>query len=507
MNQSRYVLAAALSMLCFFTLSTLWAVTSPPLSGPDEAKHFNSVSRLAAGGGWPLPYEAPVMGATRDAQREAGRTAGEDGLKAVVDPELRSDFLGNSTLPDAGRDNMVHHPPAYYLVESVIIQVVDGGELRWDQAMVALRIASAAMLALAVPFVLGAARWITGSRRAGLIGGISLLSIPFLTNLGGFVANDGLLISAMSASFYLLVRPWNTRRAIPLVPILAGVALGIALLTKGTALLALPVVVVLAFVASRSLAASWPVRIGLTAMPAAVGLLIGGWWWVRNLLVLGKVQPSVYGATIDTFPGVAHPEYDFGYFNVKFWDRLSQTFWGRGGQAELALPGDLVDAASVGLVILLLLVLVLSRRRLVVGVLLAYPVALVVLLFVNAHDIFWNFGAHNRGIQGRYLYPGIVAFGAVVASAWLLLERRIQRGRTAAIVAAVGALVACGIGGLGFGWVFRQTWAAGGTGWGAQLEAAAFATGVDPVVIVVVASACVLTAVATVTVIAISGPP
>jgi hypothetical protein len=503
-SQSRYVLLAVLSTLFFFTMAALFAVTSPPFSGPDELKHFNSVSRLAAGGGWPLPYEAPVMGATRVAQREAGRVADENGEKTVMDPDLRSDFLGASTLPDAGMDNTVHHPPAYYITQAVILRAADGDRLRWDDAMMIVRIVSALMLSLAVPFVIGAARWITGSRMAGLLGGIGLLLIPFLTNLGGFVSNDGLLIAAMSACLYLLVRPWSAPPAIPVAPILAGLALGLALLTKGTALLALPAVVVLAFLATSSPRRSWPARIALTALPAAAGLLIGGWWWVRNLLVLGKVQPSVYGATIDEFPGVRNPDYDFAFFNARFWDRLNDTFWGRGGQAQIALPGELVSAAGVTIVLVSILVLALGQRRRTIGALLLYPVALIAILFANAHDIYWNFGPSNRGIQGRYLYPGIVAFGAVIANAWFLLQRRVHGDRMATLAAAVLTLVACVINGLGFAWVFGRTWASAGSEWVDQVRTAAYSTGVDPAVIVVIASAAIVVALTLVALVATS---
>ncbi|MGC0274930.1 hypothetical protein ACO0LV_18260 [Pseudactinotalea sp. Z1739] len=178
---------AAVTVL-FFLTATFWSLTIPHFDGPDEEEHFNSVSRLLQGGGWPLPYEAPLLGSTGQAMREAGLPVEGEVLTEFVAPEDRATLGAATSLDDFGRDGMVHHPPGYYVLIAAGTAALGGETLRWDRASLVMRLLSAALLAGAVPFVIGSVRWVTGSATAGVGGGMGLFTVPFFTNMGGLMA-------------------------------------------------------------------------------------------------------------------------------------------------------------------------------------------------------------------------------------------------------------------------------------------------------------------------------
>ena len=149
-GERAYRWAVACLTVIAFLVSLSWSTSLPFFSGPDESRHLNSVARLIDGGGWPLPYDAPVLGSVRDAVVESGLSTVMDVDSLPVETE-RGPLIGDASQPDSGRDAMVQHPPGYYLVASAVIYAVGGGELRWDLALLVLRAVSAGIAALAIP--------------------------------------------------------------------------------------------------------------------------------------------------------------------------------------------------------------------------------------------------------------------------------------------------------------------------------------------------------------------
>jgi len=410
-----------LAMLC---VSLGWSVTSPAFFGPDETQHYNSVSRLVAGEGWPLPYEASIRGDTWQAVGESGtETAMEirQDWQGLVVGESRSRMHESTALSDRDTDQMVQHPPGYYAVAAGAVEVFGGGDLPWDWALLIMRWVSAALVAMAVPAACGVGRRLTGSRLAGVIAGVSLLTVPYFANAGGYITNDSLLIATASYALYFAVRAAVSDRTPLRWLAAAGVALGLALLSKGLALLAVPVVFGFAVIAAWRRTRSWPRRLLMVTVPMVLAAVVGGWWWLRNLLLIGTIQPSVFGATPEP-NGVF--DYNWWYFVGVFFSRFNGLFWGRGVVQELGLPDSVVTLAGLIMVLATLVALLFGRRRLELALLMVFPLLVVATLFRNAHGIYVDFGLVGRGVQGRYAYGGIVAYGAVWASVAILCSRR-----------------------------------------------------------------------------------
>ncbi|MBA8816651.1 hypothetical protein FHX48_001724 [Microbacterium halimionae] len=436
-----YDLATAALALLFFVSASGWALVMPAFSGPDETAHYNSVVRLLDGGGWPRPYDATYEQSTISALLETGRTFRDQSLERLPSPDDRSTLLGGGEWDELATDYMVQHPPGYYVVVAAVVAAVGGGDLRWDHALMTMRMVSALLVAGAVPFIVGISRRVSGSRSAGIAGGAIVLFVPFVANLAGYVSNDSLLILGCSASLYFAVRALDhAKRPLGLLA-LSGVALGVALGTKGLALMLIPVVAVIAIAVAWKLT-GWFRRICAVALPLLIAFVIGGWWWLRNIVVLGKIQPSIYGRR--TSSGSRHPDYDLSFFVEQAVYRLNSTFWGRGARADLALPEVTAIIAGTLLLTVVAVSVVFARRRLLLFVVWAFPLAILGVTLWNAHGIYWDLGSASRGVQGRYVFAGIAAIASSMAVVFVAYLRFCwARGRAGGF--ALVLTLACGI--------------------------------------------------------------
>ncbi|GAA1985031.1 DUF2142 domain-containing protein [Microbacterium pumilum] len=465
-SEGAYRLAVIALTLVMLSGSVLWALVRPPFSGPDELIHYNSVVRVVAGGGWPLPYTARVTDSTVTAAAESGNAYGGQGMAVLPAPDDRSLLLEGDTWQNHGRDQMLQHPPGYYYLLAGVVVALGGPELRWDHAQLAIRMASGVLLAASVPFLVGTARRVTRSRRAGLAGGASALFVAYFANMGGLINNDTLLITACSASIYFVVRARTSVRARAVLLAASGIALGVALLTKGLALLLIPVIVLLAVVAVARLEVPLFRKALLILLPAAIAFVIGGWWWVRNLILLGKVQPNLLGNRAHR--DIADPAYSLTEFLQSTVLRLNRTFW------SLGLPDLYADIAGVILLAAIVVAIIVSRERATIAILWLFPGLVVVTIMLNAHSIFWDTGDPARGIQGRYLFCGIAALCVTVGclAQWVArpLGPRARRFGSATFCVAAAAATFAAI-----AYVFVAEWGAGSSG----VETSATAHGIS----------------------------
>jgi hypothetical protein len=170
-------------------------------------------------------------------------------------------------------------------------------------------------------------------------------------------------------------------------------------------------------------------------VPATIAFAIGGWWWVRNLLLLGKIQPSQLGDRErheNAFSG-----YDFGTFVSAFFERLNGTFWGRN-----LLPAEVVTVAGVVLIFVLVVAILTRQTRSMFLITALFPLLIAATIFNNAHGIYWDTSDPSRGVQGRYLFGGIVAVAIAIGACWLLVLRRAStRARSILTMAGVIAPV------------------------------------------------------------------
>lgn len=450
-------------------VGVLWAVLTPAFRAPDEPQHVNSVLRLAYGGGWPAAGEAlvgPAVEAARDQAALASDVPGRHLDRIELPP-----FVGVPPLDDAERgtvsarnaladpvppgastrhldpavvDQMTQHPPLYYALAAGVLRVTGLAEARWDLQLLGLRLFDVVLLVPLPLLTAAAVRRLAGSRPAALVAASFTLFVPQAGHILGSVTNDALVTLSGAAIGYLCVRVL-TGDLRPRTAVWLGVVVGVGLLTKVMAAFALPVVV-----AAYALA---PGRRGPRALgvlvAGAVAFAIGGWWWLRNLLVLGTVQPV---GIPDRFLDDAEPQ-GVWYFLRIVVTSLTRSFFGNFGWLEVRLPDALFWTAAVVLAALCAAAVVRGPARTATAVLLLQPVALWCGVLVNAWP---DYAAHGwiSAVQGRYLFAGLLALGAGTALGLLALLGPRLRPAVPWVIGAAGAAAA---GGLAYGfWGFYQ---------------------------------------------------
>lgn len=478
--EAAYRRALALITALVTLVGVLWAVLTPPFRAPDEPQHVNSVLRLAYGGGWPAAGEA-LVGPAVDAAREQAALATDvpgrhldrgylppfvdvppvpDADRVVVTGEnALADPLPPGTetrhLPTAVVDQMTQHPPLYYALAAGVLHATGTAEARWDRQLLVLRLFDVALL-LPVPLLTAAAvRRVVDARRRGggpspggraaaLVAAAFTLFVPQVGHILGSVTNDALVTLSGAAIAYLCARVvtgdlrWRTAAGL-------GALVGVGLLTKVMAAFAVPAVVA----AYALTAGPRGRRVAGLLVAGALALAVGGWWWVRNLLVLGTVQPV---GIPDRFPDGPVPT-GLWYFVRTVVTSLTRSFFGNFGWLEVRLPDTVFWTAAVLVAGLCALAVARGPARRATAVLLLQPVALWCGVVVNAWP---DYAAHGwiSAVQGRYLFAGLLALGAGTALGLLVLLGPRLRGAVPWVVGAGGAAAAAGLA-YGF-WGFYQ---------------------------------------------------
>lgn len=467
---SRFSVAMVSVTAFIFLVASLWAVVTPAFRAPDEAKHFNSILRLMQGGGWPPPQSVGLVEGTFVAVYESGFVAtGKPvsvryyaDLPAFKDPELpqaeyRSVVSGLSTQgygEITTPDQMTQHPPLYYSIEAILLKILGADGWRWDQLLLGMRLISAMMVAAAVPFIMAMIRLVTRSAAATIVGTVAIAAIPQFGLISGSVSNDALVILSGSATIYYSVLAVRRPEKIRTATIGVGIALGAGLLAKGLVLAAIPVVAIFFIIAGWRRSRKFWRRVLPVAGAMAIAFAVGGWWYVRNLMLYGQVQPSMRGSGRSE---TAFEGYNLLAFARDVIRRINNTFWGAQRGTE-ALPTTAVLAAGTAFVVLTLAVLVFSRQRRLLLILSLYPVLVAVLFVYHSWQIYWSTGDF-MGLQGRYLYGAIGLYSLVIALAWQGVTRRLTPGvyRSANVVALTFSLIVFGLGISYMSWLYWRS--------------------------------------------------
>ncbi|WP_157749252.1 glycosyltransferase family 39 protein [Jatrophihabitans sp. GAS493] len=403
----------------------------------------------------------------------------------VAPRSLRPSFddLGGTAFVVGSQPNqMVQHPPLYYWGAAVVLRLPGVNNLAWDIQVWLVRCLSMLFM-LPVPLLCWAStrRLLplgTRSDSTALLAALVPLTVPNLVRDGSAVTNDSLLIAATSVLLYLLCRvltgDLSRRTAVGV-----AVALCATLWTKGFAL-GFPPIVVAAYVfaATRRVmvvdpssgaegveepgsvdvdpagGASRGSRLGLRAVlvPLLIslcGAVVGGLWWLRNLLEFGTVQINGLGPTFTRLiRGEPKNTGTLGGFWQPFVRGFVLRLWGGLGLLDKpALAGWLVYGWFF-LVLLGVVVSLLRRRdvgdRLRSMILLAVPLLSFLIVFAGSFSEYHQYLV-LAGVQGRYVYHGIVAVAALAAIGWasLVPERLIRwLARALAIAALLTNLLA-----------------------------------------------------------------
>jgi len=345
---------------------------------------------------------------------------GHSPTKRVERPTFDSVGGGGRTgQPVTMVNQLSQHPPGFYLLGAGFLDAIPGSSrLAWDQTVSLLRLLDIALIAPLPLLCWGAARRFCRGRVASIAAAFAPLLVPALERLGASVNNDNLLILAASVLLYLLAKVLHGDLRIRTATGVA-VCLAIAFLTKGLALIFPPVVALAYLVGWRRAGGS---RRDLPWASVAIvvgGVVVGGLWWLRNLLLYQAVQPSglppaVVATSYPSLPAGQHGQ--FGDFVRDASSAFVRQFWGALG---LPLPPQLPDivVATVTVVSLLLAVaafaLARGARLQLLTMALTAPL-LIGLVSVHSWHEFYRTG-RVVGFQGRYLYEGFVGLAVLAA--------------------------------------------------------------------------------------------
>ncbi|MBL7496825.1 phospholipid carrier-dependent glycosyltransferase [Frankia sp. CNm7] len=488
-------------------LLATYSVIYPTWAGYDEAQHVDMVYGLQNGDGWPGPGEKMLSkgvaatsddfdrGAYQDMFQSGGKRRGAESF-AEITPTARPDRGSFDELggPDGVTDGrlsnqMVQHPPLVYAAGAGLLWALSADDWAYDQQVYVLRVLN---MLLVAPLPLLA--WAT-ARRLGLSEAVARgaavlpLAVPGLSRVGSSFNNDGILMLSTAALTFVLAGVLGGDRRLRTAA-LAGAWLTVALLSKGTAL-PLPAMVVAAYLAGwwrtregrpapagdltargrlRAVAASLPWTPALVAL--GIGAVAGGWWWVRNVVLYGALQPNGWATNPPRREPLLLPD-SFWTWLWYFVQTMFNRFWAGLGMFE---PPQLTPVAIVAATVV---VLVLAGTGLATGLagrggppdpavpaipaIPAQPTATsrparrarlarlltpaVLLLpaafaYMTVGQRSWaEYERYTRGIavQGRYLYLGIVGLAVVAAAglAWLLG----RRARWTPLVMLAGAVL------------------------------------------------------------------
>jgi 4-amino-4-deoxy-L-arabinose transferase-like glycosyltransferase len=346
------------------------------IGAPDERQHVNYVRHISDGKGFPV-FDAKSA-------------------------EFRETYQS-------------HQPPLYYLLAASLETYVHESPSaeKW-----VLRFLNVLLGVVTVLLIVRGVTLFTGSEAFGAVAGCFVALMPMFIGLSSAVTNDMLLYclaSAMMAQIaFAWVNGWSTRSAMGL-----GLLLGLALLTKTTALLLIPAVVVGMCIHPQRRA-----RFGQVIAVLLLAVLVSLPWLLRN--------QNLYG---DPFAMAAFREASVGNLDTAeaisrvgvwgYWSGVIEAGWksfiGVFGYFDIFLPdwayiliASLIGIGVIGLVIRWCTMNNPTEAR-------AHWLCIVLAVFVKAGFVAYNLSYFQA--QARYLYPAVFAFGFFVAAGYRTLAK------------------------------------------------------------------------------------
>jgi hypothetical protein len=454
--------AVWLIALVAFLNAAAWSVWTPPLQSPDEPVHVYYVQYLAETGKVPRPgpkeTKSPEEESVEAGVHRADIVANALGRPLWTEPEaehLKTHLDGGLDRVGGGGDAGVGgYPPLYYAVLVVPYKLAAWAGGDPIDRLNAMRIGSALFAGLTVLFVTLFLRELVPRHRwAWVTGGLVCALMPYFAFIAGSVNPDAGIAAASAALFYFVARAFRQG----LTP---GVAAGLGLATAAAFLTKLSGIGLLPAAALVALFLVWrpgPLERGAAlrgigiaaacaAIPVMIYLALDLTVWDRPLLPSsGGVAPP--GAKVELAPGqrsthgyltfawqYAFPQLPFMFNWFRGWapyDLWLSSWLGRFGWGDSGFEPWVV-ACGGALVLLLLGAMgrALWTRRAEVGRRLPEIVAYAGLaggLFLLLSWVGYGYRTTNGATfeQGRYLFPLMSLWGALIAIGLSGFGRRI----------------------------------------------------------------------------------
>ena len=344
-----------------------------------------------------------------------------------------------------GINQLPQHPPLYYAASGTLER---GAEIitrdptpHYDVEAWFYRLVSILFVAPLPLIIWAIGRRLALPRPVGVAACLVPLAIPQYLHNGSAANNDSLMWLFFWVSSLLVLRlaDGDVR---PSTAALAGLVTGLALYTKGFAIV-LPIWVLAGLVISlRRLgrdALGRLTRAGLVY--SGVAFVFGGWWWVMNLVHYHQLLPTRYN---DLVPPVQTHVRSYGGFFRTWATITTRRFWGDFGWFDVHISPNVVTAATV--VVLVGIGVCVLRRDRVAGspigdrLLLAAPILLLMSIqFALAFRAYVRLG-RMPGLQGRYWFGALAALAVVVALGLANVAPKAIRYLPVAVLAAAVAM-------------------------------------------------------------------
>jgi 4-amino-4-deoxy-L-arabinose transferase-like glycosyltransferase len=438
-------LVTVLHVLVMVVNVGFWA----PNRGPDEFRHVGLSVAVASGAvlPWPDPGTFSTTRGVAAGLLDPALAKGKTLYSAKQAPPNRAAWPSYEELggddPGNRPNQLVQHPPTYYYLMGAALHLLpDWAGRPYVDVYLFLRLLNVLLLAPLTLLIYAAAKRLLGAGPAASAAAVAVLAIPQVARNGASVENDNLLVLLLAAltvlTVFVITGDTSRRTALGI-----GVLGVLALLTKGLALfLPLYLVVVYAY-------AWW--RYGRRALlPALLALAVvgfgSGWWWLRNMVVFGVIQPegnqlvqNGLGPPRTTWAQTG-PEFVEGFvrrMNYRFW--LDAHIWSPPRWVEL-FDGVLAAVLLVGLLAGLATMRRWPSFGLLRALILLVPAACQLGIIVVGAWHSWQSTLFPAGQQGRYIYGGLVGLLVVSCAGLARLLGRYARLLPALLLA--GGLVA-----------------------------------------------------------------
>lgn len=254
-------------------------------------------------------------------------------------------LLERGSLPRASDGWEMYQPPLYYLLSAALVKI----------ASIFLPMEKAVYAARMVPFLSGAgqivlvwlaARLLMPENAIARMFAVAMAAvIPMNVYISHYASNESLSALMIALSLFLALRAITSGAMNSRFAAIIGLSCGLALLTKFTALLVVPVI--LAAVMAHGLnreTGSLPDAIKPVMTMLLVVAAVSGWFYIRNWSAYGNPLvgnwDAVTGMRWWQDPGYHTSGYFMRFGRVfespyfagfhSFWDSIYSTFWGDG---------------------------------------------------------------------------------------------------------------------------------------------------------------------------------
>lgn len=402
----------------YLVVAFIYSITTPSFEASDELWHYPFVKRLADGQGLPVQTADQIGPWRQEGSQPPLYYAAGALLTAWVDTSDMDTVRWLNPHADIGipkpdrNANMVIH--------------TDAERLPYHGTLLALHIVRWFSLLLGAITVISAyllARQIFADELLALTtSALTAFNAMFLF-ITASVNNDAMVISLSALALWLMVRYIAGRPSVAQWFGL-GIVLGLACLTKASALALLPLSALVAtVVACRH--RSWDDFLYAGAALVVPVLAISGWWYWRNW----RLYRDPLG--LNAFVAIVGPRYPVPSLRqlMAEWKGFVMSYWGFFGGVNVPAPGWYYWAASLlGLLGLGLAPLYLWRHRkdaLTGRRLWQLGLTILLPLVVFAALIRWTL--LTIASQGRLMFPAISAISLWSAMGWTALFRNRMR--------------------------------------------------------------------------------